>query len=119
MAWLAYSKARLQLRRRPNHDATMLCVCFLKRLRFVRGRAPSASKYASVCGVERYCQNCEKVFDMLGRGYGLHTLADVLLALVTKAVPTWGTNSTGGVEWVRREGVDRVHTCEATCTGKY
>ena len=87
-------------------------------VRTTGARASPTSRYASECGVDRYCKNCEKVLEMLSQGYGLNTIADVLLALITKAVPTWSNGSSGGVEWARREGVDRVHCCEANCHGR-
>ena len=87
-------------------------------VRTTGARAPPASRYASECGAERYCKNCEKVLETLSQGYGLNTVADVLLALITKAVPTWSNGSSGGVDWARREGVDRVHRCDANCHGR-
>ena len=92
--------------------------CYGMIVRSTGARASPSSKCASECGAHRFCKNCEKVLEMLSQGYGLNTISDVLLALITKAVPTWSNGSSGGVEWARRDGVDRIHKCDVNCQGR-
>ena len=76
----------------------------------------SNARFTSACGQQRYCRNCERVFEMLDQSYATYTLADVLLALMTKTVLMWsGTGMANKAEWVRDETLQRMHTCDADC----
>ena len=74
-------------------------------------------KFASPCGQERYFKSCEKVFDMLDTGYGLETFGNVILALITKAMPTWTGACTAAAEWKRTAVSRKPHDCGPDCTG--
>ena len=53
---------------------------------------------------------------MLDQSYATYTMADVLLALMTKTVLMWsGTGMANKAEWVRDETLQRMHTCDADC----
>jgi hypothetical protein len=74
-------------------------------------------KFTTPCGLQRYCRNCEKVFDVLDMSYPADVLADVTMALITKCVPTWiGKNANSSCEWARKDHPDREHICDNTCS---
>ena len=91
--------------------------CYVSVVRSTGTKASATSKFASPCGQERYCKNCEKVFDMLDKGYGLQMFGDVILALITKALPTWTGTCSTTAEWERTEVACKPHECGPACTG--
>ena len=91
--------------------------CFINVVRSTGAKA-SSSKFATPCGQERYCRNCEKLFQMLDRSYALHTMADVILALITKAMPTWQGQAPVGSDWERTTAGLTVHYCGPECAGQ-
>ena len=91
--------------------------CFISVVRSTGTRAGTGSKFGTPCGQERYCKQCEKVFAMLDRGYGLQTLGDVVLAMITKSVPSWTGRCQPGTEWQRNEVACKPHECGDECTG--
>ena len=91
--------------------------CFDSVVRSTGAKAAATSRFASPCGQERYCKNCEKVFHMLDRGYGLQTFGDVVLAMITKALPTWTGTCAPGTEWQRTQVACKPHECRPDCTG--
>ena len=91
--------------------------CFVSVNRSTGQKVSPTCKFASPCGQERYCKNCEKVFDMLDTGYGLETFGNVILALITKAMPTWTGACTAAAEWERTAVSRKPHDCGPDCTG--
>ena len=91
--------------------------CFQFVNRSTGSALPQTSRFASPCGQERYCKHCEQVFRMLDTGYGLQTYGDVILALITKALPTWTGAFPSVSDWERKANACKPHECGADCTG--
>ena len=64
------------------------------------------------------CRNCEKVIEMLDRGYELQTMADVILAVITKLMPRWPGQASVGSDWERTTAGMTPHYCGPDCTGQ-
>ena len=54
---------------------------------------------------------------MLDRGYGLQTMADVILAVITKVMPRWPGQASVGSDWERTTAGMTPHYCGPECTG--
>ena len=92
--------------------------CFISVMRSTGAKATGSSRFASPCSQERYCRNCEKLFEMLDKGYGLQSMADVILALITKVMPTWLGQAPVGSDWERTTAGMTAHYCGPDCTGQ-
>ena len=91
--------------------------CFEFVLKTTGKKIERGGKFATACGQDRYCRNCEQVFTMLDSGYGLASFGDVVLAMITKALPTWAGVEKATWEWQRSEQANKPHDCKAGCTG--
>ena len=80
--------------------------------------ASAKSRVKTPCGQQRYCRQCEKVFKVLDQSYPTYVVCDVLLALLTKILPTWsGKAMVDSAMWARQEVPGRNHKCGAGCSG--
>ena len=91
--------------------------CFVTVMRSTGAKA-TGRHLGSACGQERYCRNCEKVFEMLNKGYAMQSMANVILALITKVMPTWQGQPPLGSDWERTTAGSTVHSCGPECTGQ-
>lgn len=81
--------------------------------------ATGKSKVTSPCGQKRFCKPCEKLFAAIDQSYPTYVVSDVLLALFTKAAPTWkGQIPVEPAMWARKDDLSRSHTGEATGPGR-
>ena len=70
----------------------------------------------SACGKDRYCLGCEKHLAILSRGFQTYVVADLLLALLTKASQTWtGQDASTSECWRRSSSGTREHVCGDEC----
>ena len=69
----------------------------------------------SSCGQKRFCNHCEEVLTILSCGYQTWFVADVLVALFTKALPTWTHQPGAAADMWGRYAVARDHVCGEGC----
>ena len=69
----------------------------------------------SACGQQRFCNHCEDILSILSCGYQTWFVTDVLVALLTKAVPTWTHASSAASETWGRHAAARDHICGDAC----
>ena len=91
--------------------------CFVTVMRSTGAKA-TGRQLGTPCGQERYCRNCEKVFEMLNRTFGMQSMGNVILALITKVMPTWQGQAPVGSEWERTVAGSTVHSCGPECRGQ-
>ena len=80
--------------------------------------ARKPSKISVPCGQQRYCRQCERLFNMIDKSYPTYVVGDVLLALFTKVAPTWsGKDAVDTAMWARKTVKGRDHKCGPSCPG--
>lgn len=78
--------------------------------------APASCPGAKPCGQDRFCQQCEAMFQTLDRVYNLPTMADSAVSFVYRAVQAWSSPDERGAMWNRSGDVNRSHECGPGCS---
>ena len=82
-----------------------------------RNKTPGVTPRGSgMCGVQRYCVNCEDALKLLDFNYNETFMADTVLAMLGNVMPSW-SNSPGArpLNWGRPPNPDRQHQCGVQC----
>ena len=109
LRWYGYVKTPLQTMLSAQHP------CHTMIFTVTGSPAPAGTTGVELCGKQRFCVACEKVFVFLDGTYCLPVMVDAAVALMVKARQLWASGQ-GDPAWARCAEVNRMHHCGPSCS---